>query len=123
MKPLGQVGERLVEQKYLQDGFILLERNYIFPRGVQMGELDLIFSKANELVFVEVKARRNEKFGGPFEAVDINKQRKLVKTAKLYIHLHRQYQDYDYRIDVAAVDIDNPDNPVIILVNAIEDVD
>jgi len=123
MTPLGQVGERLVEQKYLQDGFKLLERNYIFPRGVQMGELDLIFLKGQELVFVEVKARRNEKFGGPFDAVDLNKQRKLVKTAKLYIHLHPKYQTYDYRIDVAAVDIDNTDNPVIILVNAIEDLD
>jgi len=120
---LGTEGEKLVEQKYLRDGFSLLERNYIFPRGVQMGEIDLIFKKEHELVFVEVKARRNEKFGTPFDAVDSSKQRKLVKTAKLYLHLHPKYQEYDYRIDVAAVDIDNRDNPVIILVNAIEDFD
>ena len=123
MKDLGQAGERLVEQKYLELGFALLERNYIFPRGIQMGELDLIFTKGQELVFVEVKTRKNEKFGGPFDSVDLNKQRKLVKTAKLYIHFHPKYQAYDYRIDVAAVDIDNKDNPVIILVNAIEDLD
>jgi putative endonuclease len=123
MTDLGQIGERLVEKKYLEQGFKLVERNYIFPHGVQMGELDLIFTKPQELVFVEVKARSNEKFGGPFDAVDIGKQRKLVRTAKMYLHLHPQYQNYNYRIDVAAVDVDNPANPVIILENAIEDTD
>lgn len=123
MTDLGQRGEKLVEKKYLERGFKLLARNYIFPRGKQVGELDLIFSKGPELVFVEVKSRSNNAFGGAFEAVDLNKQRKLVKTAKLYLQLHRQYQGCNYRIDVAAVDVDNPENPVIILENAIEDFD
>lgn len=123
MKNLGQVGEQLVLEKYLSEGFKLLERNYIFPKGRQMGELDLIFLKARELVFVEVKARTSNRFGNPFEAVDVYKQKKLVKTAKLYLQVHRQFQDYDYRIDVAAVDIDNQEQPVIILSNAIEDLD
>lgn len=123
MKQIGQAGERLVERKYLDLGFQLLERNYIFPRGKQVGELDLIFLKGRELVFVEVKTRSNNSFGGPFEAVDRNKQRKLVLTAKLYLQLHPKFQSFDYRIDVAAVDVDNPANPVIILENAIEDLD
>jgi len=123
MTSLGQLGEQLVEKKYLERGFKLLERNYVFPRGIQTCELDLIFSKADEIVFVEVKARRNEKFGSPFDAVDTNKQRKLVKTAKLYLHLHPKYQKFNYRIDVAAVEVDNPADPVIILENAIEDLD
>src|SRR6185295_11396683 len=110
-------------KKYHTDGYKLLARNYIFPKGKQVGELDLIFTKLNEIVFVEVKTRTNSKFGGPFEAVDIFKQRKLVKTAKLYLNLHKGYQNYSCRIDVAAVDIDNPENPVIILKNAIEDTD
>jgi putative endonuclease len=119
---LGQQGERLVEAEYLKRGYRLLERNYIFPHGKQMGELDLVFTKNQELVFVEVKARSNQAFGTPFDAVDANKQRKLVHIAKLYLQLHPRY-DNNYRIDVAAVDIDNLENPVIILENAIEDVD
>src|SRR3989338_2629210 len=120
---LGEQGERLVEQYYKQRGYKLLERNYIFPHGKQMGEIDLIFIKDQELVFVEVKARSSNKFGTPFEAVDFSKQRKLVKTAKLYLKTKPQFVDYNYRIDVAAVDIDNSENPVIILENAIEDLD
>jgi len=123
MKNLGQRGEQLVEKKYLEQGFRLLERNYIFPRGKQIGELDLVFTKQREIVFVEVKTRSNETFGGPFAAVDSGKQRKLIKTTELYLMLHPEYRDYDYRIDVAAVDIDNPTDPVIILQNAIEDLD
>jgi putative endonuclease len=123
MKDLGSRGERLVEERYLSQGYKLLERNYIFPYGKQAGELDLVLVKGQELVFVEVKARSNNSFGTPFDAVDINKQRKLVKTTKLYLSFHKQYQDYNYRIDVAAVDIDNHENPVIILENAIEDLD
>ena len=123
MKSLGEAGERLAEKKYLSLGYKLLERNYFFPKGVQVGEIDLIFQKNSELVFVEVKTRRNEKFGGPFESVDLGKQRRLIKTAKLYLHLHPKYQKYSYRIDVVAVDIDNPADPVIILENAVEDLD
>jgi putative endonuclease len=123
MKEVGVRGEKLVEEKYLNLGCKLLERNYIFPHGKQIGELDLIFLKGKEVIFVEVKTRSNERYGGPFEAVDESKQRKLIKTAKLYLQLHPKFVEYNYRIDVAAVDVDNPKDPVIILENAIEDLD
>jgi putative endonuclease len=123
MSTLGKRGEDLVAAYYQKLGFKVLSRNFIFPHGKQRGELDLIVIKNKELVFVEVKARRNERFGTPFESVDLYKQRKLVVMVKMYLQQHRQYYDYNYRIDVAAVDIDNKDNPVIILTNAIEDID
>jgi putative endonuclease len=120
---LGQKGEELVAQYYQNLGFKIIDRNFKFTSGKQMGEIDLVAHKDNEIVFVEVKTRSNEKFGTPFESVDLSKQRKLVKMAKLYINLKTKFHSSDYRIDVAAVDIDNPDNPVIILANAIEDFD
>lgn len=123
MTDSGRAGEDLVCRHYQNLGFKLLERNYTAPFGKQTGELDLIFQKDRGIVFVEVKSRSSSKFGTPFEAVDINKQRKLVRTAKMYLHLHPQFTQFDYRIDVAAVNIDNPGQPVIILANAIEDLD
>jgi putative endonuclease len=118
---LGKIGEDLVAEYYQKLGFRILDRNFKFSHGRQMGELDLVARKERELVFVEVKTRSNNKFGTPFESVDIFKQRKLVKMVKLYVNLKPEFRELDYRIDVAAVDIDNPDNPVIILANAIED--
>ena len=120
---LGQLGEDLVWQYYSKLGYKLLERNYVFRFGVQAGEIDLILQKENELVFVEVKARRNSKFGSAAESVDLYKQRKLVRTTKLYLKQHPKFQALDYRIDVAVVDVDNSTKPVIIIPNAIEDLD
>ncbi len=120
---LGKAGEELVAKHYKQRGYKLIERNYIFPHGKQVGEIDLIFLKDKELVFVEVKARSSTRFGTPFEAVDFYKQQKLIKTAKLFLKTKPHYAEYGYRIDVAAVDIDNSEKPVIILENAIEDLD
>ena len=120
---LGSTGENLVAKHYQFLGYKLLEQNYIFPRGKQMGEIDLIVAKDQELVFVEVKTRRSSKFGSGLDAVDFFKQRKLVKTMKLYLRQHPHYQSWNYRIDVATVDLDNPTQPVIIILNAIEDLD
>jgi putative endonuclease len=123
MNKVGQIGEDLVCAHYQKLGFEILDRNFIFPHGKQVGELDLVVRKNNEIAFVEVKTRRNNKFGDPYEAVDFYKQRKLVKMVKLYLKLHPKFSDFDYHIDVAAVDIDNIGEPVIILANAIEDYD
>ena len=123
MKNLGQIGEQLAADYYGAHGYKILERNFIFPHGKRLGEIDLICFKDSELVFVEVKLRTTETFGGPLVAVDQNKQRKLVKMAKLYLMLHPDLSELNYRIDVAAVSIDNKQKPVTILQNAIEDFD
>ena len=121
MKNLGQLGEDLVAGYYQNLGFKVLDRNFIFPYGKQMGEIDLVVMKKNELVFVEVKTRSNNSFGSAFDSIDIYKQRKLIKMVHLYFKLKPHLANTDYRIDVAAVDIDNKDQPVIILTNAIDD--
>lgn len=123
MSSLGQQGEDFAASHYSKLGYKLVERNFKAPFGKQTGEIDLIVAKSKEIVFVEVKTRSSNKFGSPFDAVDFFKQRKLVKTAKLFLQLHPKWKDFGYRIDVAAVDIDNPAEPVIILMNAIEDID
>jgi len=120
---LGRKAEDLVAKDYQNRGFKLLQRNYVFRKGKQAGEIDLIFEKDKSIVFVEVKARTTNQFGSAFEAVDYYKQRKLINTAKLYLQFNSKFKDHGYQIDVAAVDIDNKEKPVIILSNAIEDLD
>jgi putative endonuclease len=122
-KNLGHVGEELVQRYYEGLGFRIVHKNFIAPFGKQTGELDLIVMKDTDLVFVEVKTRTSTRFGGPFEAIDQTKQRKLVMTAKIFLKLHPEYKDHDIRFDVAGVDVDNIVQPVIILMNAIEDLD
>lgn len=121
-KTLGQLGEDLVAQHYQEEGYRVVARNFIFPYGKQAGEIDLIVLREKDLIFVEVKTRAGTgRFGTAFEAVNFAKQRRLIKTVKLFVHLNKQYADYNLRIDVAGVDVDNPTQPVIIIPNAIED--
>lgn len=125
MNELGKKGEQLAAKYYERLGFKIIAQNYILPYGKQSGELDLILSNTHqdEIVFVEVKTRRSKSFGEAEESIDRNKSQRLVRTAKMFLQLHKQYQDFDYRIDVALVDVDNLAQPVIIIPNAIEDVD
>lgn len=52
LKETWKIAEQLVADHYKRDGYTIIERNYTI-RG---GELDIIASKDNELIFIEVKA-------------------------------------------------------------------
>lgn len=85
--------------EYLKkNGFSVIERNY---RSVT-GEIDIIAREGKSLVFLEVKGRRNEKFGSPFEAVNKPKQRKIIKTAICFIKQNKLRPE-EIRFDVVGI--------------------
>ena len=77
----GQAAENYVA-KFLSDkGYKILARNF----STTEGELDLVCQDKQTLVFVEVKARAYEAFGGPLAAVTPAKQKRIMRTAVQYI--------------------------------------
>lgn len=78
---LGKWGERLTAETLRKKGWRILETNY----RCRMGEIDLIAEKGGYLAFVEVKLRKNDRFGRAGEAVTSEKQRKLRAAAELYL--------------------------------------
>lgn len=62
------------------------------------------------LVFVEVRYRRDARFGGGAASVDFNKRRKLVRAAQLFLLSHREFANAACRFDVVEADGD-PDAP------------
>jgi putative endonuclease len=66
----------------------------------RFGELDLVMLDRGTLVFVEVRYRRDARFGGGAVSVDGNKRRKLVKAAQAFLCAHRRYADAPCRFDV-----------------------
>lgn len=81
MIKLGPWGEDWVASQYLDRGYKLVDRNW----RTRYGELDIIMENDTHLVFIEVKTRRNKKFGEGFESVDEIKQDKLTTTAELFM--------------------------------------
>ncbi|MCI5125802.1 MAG: YraN family protein [Candidatus Electrothrix sp. AR5] len=109
----GRSGEDFAAQHLEQQGYIILERNY----RLRIGEVDIIARDGEYLVFIEVKTRRSKKFGSPFEAVDVRKQKKIFKIASVYL----QGKELPVRFDVVAVHLSEQDVRVEILKNAFED--
>ncbi|MBI5463626.1 MAG: YraN family protein [Ignavibacteriales bacterium] len=95
----GNQGEDLAAEFLQRQGFTILQRNYRFERG----EIDIVAQQGNEIVFVEVKARRSATFGAPEEAVDERKQAQLRRVADGYLFEH-QLEDQLCRFDIVAVD-------------------
>jgi putative endonuclease len=72
----------------------------------RFGELDLIMLDGATLVFVEVRYRRDLRFGGGAASIDASKRRKLVHAAQAYLSAHRQHANTACRFDVIEADGD-----------------
>ena len=79
-KLLGKKGERAAVQYLKSQGYTIVATNYRTP----FGEADIIALDNDELVFIEVKTRTNDKYGTPKDAVDYDKQRRYYKIASYY---------------------------------------
>jgi putative endonuclease len=71
------------------------------------GELDLVMLDASGgdcVVFVEVRYRSHQGFGGGAMSIDAGKRRKLVHAAQLFLAGHRELQNAACRFDVVEAD-------------------
>lgn len=95
---------------YLQKhSLILLEKNFT----TRAGEVDLIMSDKNDadtLVFIEVRYRKNQDFGGAAASVTPKKQQRIIKAALAY--QQQNAPQSSMRFDVVAVEGDNGTNNI-----------
>jgi putative endonuclease len=96
---LGKMGEDLACAELAQRGYEILERRY----RTRYGEIDIIARAAGSLVFVEVKARDGDEFGGGEAAVTVAKQQRIVRMA-IDLLARRRVQDQPCRDDVVTID-------------------
>ena len=92
-----QYEERAAEYLIAQN-YQILERNY----RIRSGEIDIIARDGTVMVFIEVKYRKNDESGNPLEAVDIRKQRKIIKVARYYLY-QKKYGNVPCRFDVIGI--------------------
>lgn len=94
-KLFGRQAESAAEQYLRRRGYRIRDRNV---RSVY-GELDLVVERDGVLVFVEVKARRTDSYGGAPYAVDDRKQDRIIRLAAQYL-AQRRLQNQPCRFDV-----------------------
>ncbi|MDQ7877580.1 YraN family protein [Microbacterium sp. QXD-8] len=97
---LGRAGEDRAARYFETQGFTVLARNW---RGRE-GELDLVVADGAAVVVVEVKTRRGEEFGHPFEAIDARKRVRLWRLGVAWASQHRELvQGRRLRIDAIGL--------------------
>jgi putative endonuclease len=93
----GNAAENVACQYLETQGLTLVERNY----RCRSGELDLVMRDGSYLVFVEVRCRRDKRYGMPAETVTKIKQKRLIRAATHYLQYH--HLDVPCRFDIIAV--------------------
>ena len=94
----GQVAENKAEKFLSKQGLILIQKNF----HCRYGEIDLIMRDKETLVFVEVRFRHNNHYGGSVESITAIKQSKLIKTAQNYL-MKNKLGDIACRFDVIGL--------------------
>lgn len=97
-RKIGDLGEEIVVSFLIENGYEILDRNYLKPYG----EIDIVAMKNDIVCFVEVKARKNVNFGYPREAVNFYKQQRIAKASQTYL-IENNLTNYIMRFDVAEV--------------------
>lgn len=105
---MGKVTEQLAADYLTEQGLVLQTRNFHNRRG----ELDLVMTNADTWVFIEVKYRRDTRFGGAISAISAQKQQKIKQCAAYYLQ-QAGLNEYNTscRFDVITLqgDITNPE--------------
>lgn len=97
----GHKVERYVAFILFFKGYRLLSHNFKYYRGTGTGETDLILKKGKTLVFAEVKKR--ESFEKAAFAISPFSQKRLVKSAEIFLQSRPELQNYDIRFDAVLV--------------------
>ena len=111
----GKKGESIAVMHLKKNGYQILEQNY----RTRLGEIDIVAKEKDTIVFVEVKARRSDRFGSPKWAVTLKKQRKISMVALHYLKSKNQTRE-KARFDVVAIRLTSEGPGIEIVKNAFE---
>ena len=98
---LGDAGELHARRQLEAAGYTCLAEQWQCPAG----ELDLVMLRGDDLVFVEVKVRRDGLIDAE-QAVTPAQQRRLLAAAQAFLVAHPALQDLVWRIDLFGITLD-----------------
>ncbi|MBP5179794.1 MAG: YraN family protein [Clostridiales bacterium] len=96
-KYIGNEAEDAVIRRMAAQGYHFLVRNFTVHN---MGELDVVMTKDNDLYIVEVKSRlEGTLYADPAASITFKKRKKMLNTSKVLIN---KYKLYDYNVHFLA---------------------
>ena len=99
----GNWAENHVAQYLKSKGYEVIENNYRKP----WGEIDIIVKKEGILIFVEVKASRDDRAGfEPENRVSPEKIRRLMRATQTYLAAKKYSPEQEWQIDIVALTLD-----------------
>jgi putative endonuclease len=98
----GGDGEEIAARFLARHGLQVIARNY----RTRLGEIDLVARDGATLVFVEVRRRSSEAFGGAAGSIGLAKQRRIAAAARQYVA--RLGREPPCRFDVVTLDGRDP---------------
>ncbi|PSJ16810.1 YraN family protein [Nitrosomonas supralitoralis] len=84
----GSEAEQIAVSYLQQQHLVLVAQNY----RCRFGEIDLIMRDGVTLVFVEVRMRTNDRYGGAAASITATKQAKIVRTARHYLTVFNNFE-------------------------------
>jgi putative endonuclease len=115
---IGALGEELAARFLIKKGYRIVSANFKVPVGRNRlnvsvtGEIDLIALDATIVCFIEVKTRSSDDFASPLAAIDLRKQRQIIRTAKVYREIFR-LKTIKFRYDALSIVLHKNERPQI----------
>ena len=94
----GKIGEEIAKKFLINNGINIIKENYF----TNFGEIDLIGIEKKTIIFIEVKFRKNNNFGLPYESVNERKIQRIKSSAETFLSKN-DFGDYDCRFDVVSI--------------------
>jgi putative endonuclease len=107
-RAIGDLGEELAAKFLRQQHYKIIARNF----QTIFGEIDIIAKHQSQLIFVEVKMKRNQDFGLPEEELTFYKKRKIAIAIKGYF-LEKKITTENWRFDLVAIELGNNEQSII----------
>ena len=101
-RAVGKDAERRAARFLSERGLTEVARNFCS----RLGEIDLIMRDGDCLVFTEVRYRGGKRLTRAALTVDARKQRKLIRTAALFLAGRSAFANGPVRFDIVAIDVD-----------------
>ncbi len=111
----GKESESVAVKHLKKQGYKIVEQNY----RTKLGEIDIIATDKDTIVFVEVKARKSLNFGNPKLAVTSSKQKKISMVALCYLKSTKQ-SNKKARFDVVSISPGEKSPKIEIIKNAFD---